>query len=746
MKQLWQSITTGEATVVDVPTPRVGRGQILVRVMASLISSGTERSVVEFASKNLIQKAISRPDLVKQLTEKASREGWLTAIEGARRRLDSEMILGYSNAGVVLDVGDNAGSFQVGDRVACAGGGFATHSEIVRIPRNLAAVVPAGPSLREVPFDEMAFATVAAVALQGIRLAELELGEVIAVIGLGLLGQIAVQLARANGCMVIGMDPSEHRCRMAEQMGAFATASSEEQFTALAARVTGGRGVDSIVITAATESNGPVNLAAEIARDRARVIAVGAVGLSLTRKPYYMKELDFRVSRSYGPGRYDSQYEENGHDYPIGYVRWTEGRNLTAILQMLAAGQLDFAPLISHRFPIEEADKAYELLVGQVAAPVMGVLIIYPNEPSTARRIELPASPQANAAASSTIRLGLIGAGSFTAATLLPAMKSVANLEFVGVCTSSGSGARSAGQRYGFRYCASDPAELLQDASINTIAICTRHSSHAGQVVAALEAGKHVFCEKPLAMNEDQLAAIVGARDRQDPQRLLLVGYNRRFAPLAKEMKAFLAGSSEPFVMHYRVNAGFIPADHWTQDSEQGGGRILGEVCHFVDFLSFVCNHPVTSVFVRMMPNVGRYCDDNLVASLRFSDGSIGSILYTANGDKSFSKERVEVFAGGQIAVLDDYRVLQTIKNGKKRVVRNRLRIDKGHRGEWEAFGESIGNGKASPISLSEIANSTLAAVAMVRAAAEGRSIDIDSESFMARVRAGSPSVERGQV
>ena len=392
MKQLWQNISTGKASVVDVPAPRAGSGHILVRVVASLISAGTERTVVEFAEKNLLQKAMARPDLVRQVVEKAKREGWLSTIEAARKKLDSEMVLGYSNAGVVIDAGEGVSEFKVGDHVACAGGGFASHSEIVRIPRNLAAVIPGGASLRSVPFEEAAFATVAAIALQGIRLAELRLGEFVAVIGLGLIGQIVVQLSRSNGCVVIGMDPSAERCCLAERMGCSAAATSEEALKVIAAQYSNGQGADAVLIAAATESDGPVSLAAEIARDRATVVAIGAVGLSLPRKPYYMKEIDFRISRSYGPGRYDPGYEEKGIDYPIGYVRWTEGRNLSSILDLLARGRLDFAPLITHRFPIEQADKGYELISGRTGEPFLGVLIAYPDEPSVARRIDLEVS------------------------------------------------------------------------------------------------------------------------------------------------------------------------------------------------------------------------------------------------------------------------------------------------------------------------------------------------------------------
>jgi predicted dehydrogenase len=746
MKQLSQSISTGRASVLDVPAPCVGKGQILVRVSASLISAGTERTVVEFAEKNLVQKAMARPDLVKQLVDKAKREGWIATIEAARNRLDSDMVLGYSNSGVIVEVAAGVTGFKVGDKVACAGGGFATHSEFVRVPRNLAAVIPVGSGLRDVPLEEAAFATVAAIGLQGIRIAELHLGEVVAVIGLGLIGQIVVQLARASGCTVVGMDPSADRCRLAERMGCVATGTSDEEMNAITARASDGRGVDSVLIAAATESNGPVTLAAEIARDRAKVVAIGAVGLALPRKLYYMKELDFRVSRSYGPGRYDAEYEEKGHDYPVGYVRWTEGRNLASILQLLASGQLDFAPLITHRFPIEQAEKGYELITGKTGEPFLGVVITYPNEPSVAHRVELSTTATSAVSGSTGVCIGVFGAGNFATATLLPAMRAVGGIEFGGICTTGGASARSAGSRSGFRFCVSDESELLKDDSINTIAVCTRHALHAGQVIAALRASKHVFCEKPLAMNEEQLASILEAYDQQDPKRFLLVGYNRRFAPLARRLKAFVSGVVEPIIMHYRVNAGFIPADHWTQDLEQGGGRVLGEVCHFVDFLSFICGHPVVSVSASLMPNAGRYANDNLAATLRFADGSMGTITYTANGDKSFSKERVEVFAQGRVAVLDDYRELRTVRDGKHKVIKSRLGVDKGHRGEWETYAEVIRNGGQSPISLNELMNSTLATFALVRASANGSWVEVDTEQFMSQVRQrhAAASVEKG--
>lgn len=734
MRQLWQNVSNGRVAVVDIPAPRAGKGEILVRVKASVISAGTERMALEFAEKNLIAKAMARPDLVSEVLQKAKREGWAAALDRAWKKLDSEMALGYSNAGVVIDVGEGVCGFRVGDKVACAGGGFAMHSEIARVPSTLAAVVPVGPGTREIAFEEAAFCTVAAIALQGIRLAEVQLGEVVAIVGLGLIGQIAVQLACASGCTVVGMDPSDERCRLAEQMGCSTAVSGKEPMVQAAMQLSRGRGADTILIAAATPSNDPVALAAEIARDRAKVIAVGAVGLSLPRKPYYLKELDFRVSRSYGPGRYDFEYEEKGRDYPIGYVRWTEARNMAAIVSLLATGKLNFLPLITHRFPIDEAANGYELISGRRRESYLGVVIVYPEEPSLARRVDLRFE-QHRANRTGEIGVGVIGAGNFARSTLLPAMKTVEGISLGGICTSSGWSARSVGSRMGFRYCATDVAELLNDDTIDAIVICTRHALHARQVIAAMMAGKHVFCEKPLALSENELTAILEVCQCETGKSLLMVGFNRRFAPLAKQLKSFVVDASEPCLMHYRINAGFIPPEHWTQNREEGGGRIVGEVCHFVDFLSFVCGQPVTSISAAVLPNAGRYCDDNLAATLTFADGSVGTLLYSANGDKSLPKERVEVFVQGRVAVLDDFRKLRTLGFGKQRNYKMHWRADKGYRAEWEEFRNAIRNGGPSPIALGQIVNTMLATFSIERAAKCGAPIAVDSESFIARAR-----------
>jgi predicted dehydrogenase len=665
--------------------------------------------IVEFAEKNIVQKAVARPDLVRQVLNKASREGILSTISSVRNRLDTDMALGYSNAGEVLEVGAEVTDFKVGDRVACAGGGYAVHAEVVRVPKNLVSKIPAATSLRsEIDFEEAAFTTVGAVGLQGLRLASLQLGETVAVIGLGLIGLLVVQLARAAGCIVVGMDIDQTRCRLAEELGCSVTANEAEQMREAISVATDGKGTDAVLITASTKSNEPISLAGEIARDRGRVVAVGAVGLEIPRKSFYEKELSVYVSRSYGPGRYDPDYEQYGHDYPIGYVRWTENRNMQAFLQLLAEGSINVRELITHRFPIEQAKQAYDLISAKDAEPFIGVVITYPQVASASTRVDLRPEPVVRVLPISKATIGLLGAGNFASAVLLPVLKETPNLELVGLATASGVSARASGARYGFSYCSSDYQEIIRDPNINTAVIATRHYLHAQQVIAALEAGKHVFCEKPLCVSEEELEQIISVHQRtrlSGAKPLLMVGYNRRFAPLALQLRDFFKGAHEPLMMHYRINAGFLPSTHWTQLKAEGAGRIVGEVCHFIDFLVWLCGTKIASVCASVLPNRGKYNDDNLSATLDFDDGSVGTINYVANGDKNFPKERIEVFGGGAAATLDDFRSLTTVRAGKTQTFRSRLRQDKGHSTEWKEFVKAICSGNPSPIEFGELVN-----------------------------------------
>ena len=686
----------GKAVVAEVPSPAPRRGAALVRTAASLVSAGTERMVVEFAEKSLLGKARSRPDLVRQVLDKARREGVLPTIQAAFNRLDQPMALGYSSAGTILEVGEGLRGFRVGDRVACAGGGFAVHAEVAVVPQNLLARLP-----NNVDFELAAFTTLGAIALHGFRLAQPQVGERVAVIGLGLLGLLAGGIAQAAGCAVFGVDLSPARVELARQMGAEAAQRADAEAAGLA--FTQGRGFDAVLICADARSNDPIELAGLLARDRGRVVAVGAVGLNIPRKVYYEKELTFLVSRSYGPGRYDPAYEEGGQDYPAGYVRWTEGRNLEAVVDLLGSGRLDVRPLISHRFPIEEAASAYELITGKRGEPFLGVLLTYPQDAQAvpARRVEFPGSAATHIPAGEAV-LGVLGAGNYATSTFLPAVQKSGGAVLAGVASATGLSARHAAQKFGFRFATSDEAEILADPQINVVAVLTRHNQHARQVLQALRAGKHVYCEKPLAINEAELEEISAAL-RDEPLPLLTVGFNRRFAPLARSLKSVLERRAEPLAAHYRVNAGLLPLSHWTQDPAVGGGRIIGEGCHFVDFLTYLVGRPPSRVEAQALPDAGRYRQDNVLVTLTFPDGSLGTLAYLANGDKAVPKERVEVFCGGTVAVLDDFRRLEVTANGKRQVSGSPLGQDKGHQAAWANFLACVRQGGLPPIPYAEL-------------------------------------------
>lgn len=716
MKQVLQNMKTGKTTVEDVPVPEPRAGQALVRVAASLVSAGTERMVVEFAEKSLVGKARARPDLARQVVDKMKREGVLPTLQAAFNRLDQPMALGYSSAGVVAGLGPGVAGFKVGQRVACAGGGYAVHAGYNLVPRNLLTPLPDA-----VDFESAAFTTLGAIALHGFRLAEPQIGERVAVIGLGLLGLLTVQIAAAAGCQVLGIDTDSRRVALAAQFGL--PACPRDRAVEAAGAFTANLGLDAVIICADTPSNDPVELAGAIARDRARVVATGAVGLTFPRKVYYEKELSFVNSRSYGPGRYDPSYEENGQDYPIGYVRWTEGRNFQAVVDLMANGKLQVKPLISHRFPIEQAPEAYEVITGKKKASFLGVLLTYPASSEPVSRVTFPSTHMARNTAQVT--LGVLGAGLFANATLLPAIKKVKGIELVGIASAGGLHAGHSGRKFGFAYAASSNDEILNDPNVNTVAILTRHDSHAELAVKALQAGKHVFVEKPLAITADQLERVVAALTRADGRPpLLTVGFNRRFAPLARELARFLAERSEPLYIHYRVNAGYIPAGHWVHDPAQGGGRIVGEGCHFVDFASFLAGAAPVSVSARALPDGGRYCQDNLSMTLTFPDGSLGVVDYLANGDKSFPKERVEVFCGGGVAVLDDFRSLEMVHDGR-RSVRRLGRQDKGHAGEMRAFAKAITSGGPPPIPYEQLIGVTRATFAAVESLQSGTHISV---------------------
>ena len=715
MKQLLQNMRDGKAVVAEVPCPSPRRGAALVRTAASLVSAGTERMVVEFAEKSLLGKARSRPDLVRQVLDKARREGILPTLQAAFNRLDQPMALGYSSAGTISALGEGLEGFQVGDRVACAGGGFAVHAEYGSVPRNLLARLP-----DNVDFESAAFATLGAIALHGFRLAEAQLGERVAVVGLGLLGLLAAQLARAAGCAVFGVDLSPARIALARGFGVEAALRADAEAAGLA--FSRGQGFDIVLICADARSNDPIELAGLLARDRGRVVAVGAVGLNIPRGLYYNKELDFIVSRSYGPGRYDAAYEERGQDYPAGYVRWTEGRNLQAVVDLLAEGRLDVKPLISHRFAIADAAAAYEVITGKRKEPFLGVLLTYPQPeggaaPAPRQRIDLTgaaAQPLGGEAA-----LGVLGAGNYATAVFLPAVQKTGGVKLAGIVSASGLSARHAAQKYGFGFAFSQEDEVLANPAVNIVALLTRHDQHARQVLAALRAGQHVYCEKPLALTAAELDEIETAL-AQGGQALLTVGFNRRFAPLAVQLKAALARRAEPLAAHYRVNAGFIPLSHWVHDPAVGGGRIVGEGCHFIDFLTFLVGQAPVSVQAAGLPDGGRYRGDNAVLTFSFPDGSLGTLSYLANGDKSVAKERVEVFCGGTVALLDDFRSLEITAGGRRKKTGSLLGQDKGHQAAWANFLAAARAGGPPPIPYAELLGVSRMAIRAAQALSSG--------------------------
>ena len=728
MKQLIQSVSSGELAVLDVPAPQVLSGGILVRTRASLVSAGTERSMASFAQASLLQKARSRPDLVRQTIDKAKRDGVLDTIDAVRNRLDQAMTLGYSAAGEVMAVGRDVTEFRVGDRVTCAGAGHAVHAQIISVPRNLAVTLPAS-----VPFDQAAFATLGAIGMHGVRLASVQLGDVVAVIGLGLLGQMIVQMLKAAGCVVFGTDPNASRAELALRFGADWAGSDTTELAARIAAASGGHGADSVLIAADTKSDQPVELAGEIARGRATVIAVGAVGTQIPRKTYFEKELDFRISRSYGPGRYDNDYEQKGRDYPYQYVRWTENRNMRAFVDLIAAGSVDVSPLITHRFDIEQGEKAYDVIMGRTQEPFMGVVLDYAAEPDLSRRISLSRERERVAEgrvraplANESVNIGVIGAGLFANAVLLPALTKTEGITLSGISSGTGVSARTSAKKFAFAYCASSTEEILNDPNINTVAILTRHDLHARQAETALRANKHVFVEKPLCLTSEELQSIVATRAELTDPPMLMVGYNRRFAPMVIALRDALRTLNEPLMLTCRVNAGFIPPEHWLHDPATGGGRLRGEGCHFIDLLIHLAGARVARVTAKPLPDSGRYRQDNFQLTLEFENGTIGSVVYVANGARSFGKESIEAFGGGLAARLDDYRSL-TIEHGKKsEKLTSRLRQDKGHRGEWQAIVNHLTKSASAPIAFDELVHSTRTTLAAYESLQSGASVEVE--------------------
>lgn len=701
MKQVLQHVRKRSLQLAEVPEPGVRSGGILVRNSVSLISAGTEKMIIDFANKSMIGKAQERPDLVKQVIDKVKKDGLGPTIQTVLSRLDEPIPLGYSCAGIVEEVGRGAEEFAVGDRVACAGMGYASHAELLFVPKNLAVAVPADVSL-----EDAAFVTLGAIALQGIRITRPSLGENVAVIGLGLLGLLTIQILKANGCRTLGIDLDPAKVALALELGSDAAIARNADVKGAVAAFTDGVGADAMIITAATDSNDPIELSAEISRLRGRVTMVGAVKMDVPRKPFYEKELELRLSRSYGPGRYDPSYEEQGQDYPIGYVRWTERRNMQEFLRLVSRKQVTPARLVSHTFPIDRAESAYEVVTGKTNEPFTGVLLTYPRRSATpgGRTVQL----SARKAMSGEVGIGFIGAGNFARATLLPRFSKAKGARLRGIATANGRSAQTTGEKFGFAYATTDSSRLLSDPDITAVVIATRHGSHGRLAAEALRAGKAVFVEKPLAISEAGLEEVLAA---VTPESVLMVGFNRRFSPLAAQLKnAFDTDTS--LAINYRINAGPIPPESWVHDPTEGGGRIIGEVCHFLDFVQYLTDELPVEVFAHALSGADGKLHDTVAITVKLSGGSIASIDYFATGDKSFSKERVEVYGGGRVAVLDDFRQLKIVGGGKSHGTK-KLVQEKGYDEEVNAFLAAVRGAAARPIALESIVATTAATFAI---------------------------------
>lgn len=697
MKQVLQDLGKGTSILADVPRPRCKAGHILIQTRGSLISVGTERMLVDFGRANILDKARQQPDKVKDVLQKVKTDGLAPTIEAVRSKLAEPLPMGYSNVGTVLEIGSGVSGFKVGDRVVSNG----PHAEVVCVPKNLCAKIP-----DNVSDEDAAFTVVGAIALQGVRLAQPTFGETVVVVGLGLIGLITVQLLKANGCRVLGVDFDADKLSMAQAFGAETVnlANGEDQVAA-AENFSRGLGVDAVIITASTKSNDPMHYAAQMCRQRGRIILVGVVGLELQRSDLYEKELTFQVSCSYGPGRYDPFYEDEGHDYPVGFVRWTEQRNFEAVLHALSNQSLIVNTLLSKKYPIDDAPDAYDLLMTDKSA--LGIMLTYHTDEAhilkTQKRTLI--INETVASTPSAVVLGALGAGNHAGRTLLPAFKAV-GARLKTIASSQGRSGTYIGKKLGFELNTTDSDSMIADDEINAIVIATQHNSHARFVTAALDAGKHVFVEKPLALNQEQLDAIKASYDKASiagAKPKLMIGFNRRYSPLMQKMKSLISRSSAPISMIYTCNAGHIPADNWTQNSELGGGRIIGEACHFIDIARFLASSPINGIqasAIKLAEGVVD-CQDTVSITLTFENGSMATIHYFANGDKSFPKERVEVFQGGKIMVLDNFRSL--IGYGVSGFKKKKLsRQNKGQVECCQAFVDSIEKGTDDPITYAE--------------------------------------------
>ena len=719
MKQVIQSYRTGKLRLVDAPVPRCGAGSVLVKNEASLVSIGTERSIIELGKKSLVGKAIARPDLVKRVKEKIKNEGFMKTVREAFGRLDTPTALGYSSAGIVVEVGKDVTKFSPGDRVAATGAGYASHAEYISVPQNLCAKLPG-----KVSFEAGAFGTLGGIALHGIRQTKISFGERVVVIGLGLLGQLTIRILKSYGCSVIGMDVDEGKVRLARSCGADAVVG-REALRGRVERLTGHQGADAVIITASTDKSDPVDLAVSAVRHGGRVVVVGVADIHPNRNEMWEKEVELLVSQAGGPGW-------QGADYPLPYVRWTAGRNIEEFLALVAEGWVDVTPLISHRFPLYDAEAVYAKMLkgkGGPASPkggsYVGVIFEYPagdipENLGVMRRIARSGVPESRQA-KDTIALGVIGAGIYGKALLLPALKNVKGAFLHTLAVSQSAEAHHTGEKYGFREVTTDYRQMLQNKEIDAVIIATPHSTHAQMVIDALKAGKHVFVEKPLCVTEEELTEIAKVYGSLKKPLLLMIGFNRRYSRHTARLKECFAGRTDPEVLHFRANVGFVPKEHWVHAPKEGGGRIIGEMCHYIDFLSYLAGSRVAEAYAERIAGNEQtaLANDNAVVTLKFADGSVGSIVYTALGSRAFSRERVEVFADGKAAELADFRRTVCFTEGGKKTLKTASQ-ELGHREELQAFVDAA-RGETPAWTADEMFASTEATFAVVRALSTGK-------------------------
>ncbi len=714
MKQVIQDFKTGDVRVADIPRPEVGDGSVLVKNSYSCVSAGTEKSMIELGRKGYLGKARERPDLAKKVIERARNDGLVSTYRTVMSRLEKASPLGYSCCGEVIAVGSDVKEFAPGDLVSCAGAGYASHAEVVAVPENLCAPVPDG-----VGPANAAFVTVGAIAMQGIRRADLSPGERVAVLGMGLVGQAATQILDAYGFPVLGLDIDQDQVRKGREMGAAeGGVIGSDDVETIAASFADGGGVDATLVTASTKSNQPTELAGEITREQGRVSVVGRVGMDIPRDVYYDKELDFRISRSYGPGRYDRTYEEKGLDYPLGYVRWTENRNMRECLRLLASGRVDFTELQTHEFSIDEATRAYDLILDNPDdEDFTGVLLRYDTDREHPRLQSHGSGDPTPTGRASPLSVGIVGVGDFARGTLLPVIADTDGLTLHATCSATGISASEVAERYGCAFSTTDYTEITASGDIDVVVVATRNALHAEVATAALKNGKDVHVEKPLAISREGLESVAGAA-RESSGRLM-VGYNRRFAEPTRKLKASVADGPEPVMVNYRVNADELPADHWLNDPVEGGGRIVGEVCHFVDFSRFVTGERVQHVTGATVDRDSSELPQNVQVVLSFEGGSTAGILYTALGNGSLPKESVEGFGNGRATTIDNFKG-SLLSLGQ----------DKGHEREVRAFTDAILSGDPSPIPLEEAIEVAEATFSIYDSLRRNATVAVDTERY----------------